>query len=86
MATDGNGNGQDRNAEHWQELYGAALQEVSIDTLPRRIQDAEQAIAAEIKRSNGVRDGRQALLDALSALRDLRQISQAFPVYASDKS
>ena len=83
MATDGNG--QDRNVEHWQVLYSAALQEVSIDKLPRCIRAAEQEIAAEIKRSNGFQTGHQSLLDALSALRDLEQISQAFPVYASGK-
>jgi hypothetical protein len=83
MATDGHG--QDRNVEHWQVLYSAALQEVSIDKLPRCIHDAEREIAAEMKRSNGFHTD-QALLDALSALRDLEQISQAFPVYASGNS
>jgi hypothetical protein len=81
MATDGHGH--DGNPEHWQVLFSAALQEVRIDKLPRRIQDAEQEIAAEIKRSNGFQPHNRALLDALSALRDLEQISQAFPVYAS---
>ena len=83
MATDGLGN--DRKPERWQELYGAALREVSIDKLPRRIQDAEREIVAEMKRSNGVQT-HQPLLDALSALRDLEQISQAFHLYASGKS
>ena len=83
MATDGHD--QDGNPEHWQVLYGAALQEVSIDRLPRRIQDAQLEISAEMKRSNGFQTD-PALLDALSALRDLEQISQAFPLYASGNS
>jgi hypothetical protein len=83
MATDGHD--QDGNPEHWQVLYSAALQEVSIDRLPRRIQDAQLEISAEMKRSNGFQTD-SALLDALSALRDLEQISQAFPLYASGNS
>ena len=84
MATDGHG--QDGNPEHWQVLYTAALHEVSIDKLPRRILDAEKEIANKVKRSNEFQADHQPLLDALSALRDLEQISQAFPVYASGKS
>jgi hypothetical protein len=84
MATDGNG--QDGNSEHWQVLYAAALQELSIDKLPRRIRDAEKEIADEIKRSNGFQTDHQPLLDALGALRDLQTISQAFPLYATGKS
>ena len=78
--------GQDGNPKHWQVLYGAALQELSIDKLPRRIRDAEREIADEIKRSNGFQTDHQPLLDALGALRDLETISQAFPLYASGKS
>ena len=84
MATDGHG--QDGNSERWQVLYSAALQELSIDKLPRRIRDAEKEIANEIKRSNGFQTDHQPLLDALGALRDLETISQAFPLYASGKS
>jgi len=84
MATDGHG--QDGNPEHWQVLYTAALHEVSIDKLPRRIRDAEKEIANKIKRSNGFQTDHQPLLDALGALRDLETISQAFPLYASGKS
>jgi len=84
MATDGHG--QDGNPEHWQVLYTAALHEVSIDKLPRRIRDAEKEIANKIKRSNGFQTEHQPLLDALGALRDLETISQAFPLYATGKS
>jgi hypothetical protein len=84
MATDGQG--QDVNSERWQVLYSAALQELSIDHLPRRIRDAEKEIVDEIKRSNGFQIDHQPLLDALGALRDLETISQAFPWYASGKS
>jgi hypothetical protein len=84
MATDGHG--QDGNSEWWRVLYSAALQELSIDKLPRRIRDAEKEIANEIKRSNGFQTDHQPLLDALGALRDLETISQAFPLYASGKS
>jgi len=84
MATDGHG--QDGNSERWQVLYTAALQELSIDQLPRRIRDAEKEIANEIKRSNGFQTDHQPLLDALGALRDLETISQAFPLYAAGKS
>jgi hypothetical protein len=84
MAT--NGHGQDGNSERCQVLYSAALQELSIDKLPRRIRDAEKEIASEIKRSNGFQTDHQPLLDALGALRDLETISQAFPLYASGKS
>jgi hypothetical protein len=42
MATDGHGH--DGNPEHWQVLYTAALQELSIDKLPRRIRDAEKKL------------------------------------------
>ncbi|OLD18020.1 MAG: hypothetical protein AUI85_05745 [Acidobacteriales bacterium 13_1_40CM_3_55_5] len=84
MATDGHG--QDGNPEHWQVLYTAALHEVSIDKLPRRIRDAEKEIANKIKRSNGFQTDHQPLLDALGALRDLETISQAFPLYATGKS
>ena len=83
MATDGHH--QDGNPEHWRVLYSAALQEVSIDRLPRRIQDAESEISAEMKRSEGFQTD-PALVDALNALRDLEQISQAFPIYASGNS
>ena len=82
MATDG----QDGNPEPWQALYRAALQELSVEKLPRRIRDAEKEIVNEIKRSNGSQTAPQPLLDALSALRDLEIISQAFPMYASGKS
>ena len=82
MATDGH----DGNPEHWQVLYTAALHEVSIDKLPRRILDAEKEIANKIKRSNGFQTDHQPLLDALGALRDLETISQAFPLYATGKS
>ena len=82
MATDGH----DGKPEHWQILYTAALQELSIDKLPRRIRDAEREIADEIKRSNGFQTDHQPLLDALGALRDLETISQALPLYASGKS
>jgi len=78
--------GQDGNPEPWQALYCAALQELSVEKLPRRIRDAEKEIVNEIKRSNGSQNDRQPLLDALSALRDLEIISQAFPMYASGKS
>ena len=81
MATDG----QDGNSERWQVLYTAALQELSIDKLPRRIRDAEKEIADEIERSNGFQTDHQPLLDALGALRDLETISQAFPLYAPGK-
>ena len=84
MATDGHGH--DGNPEHWQVLYTAALQELSIEKLPRRIRDAEKEIADEIKRSNGFQIDHQPLLDALGALNDLETISQAFPWYASGKS
>jgi hypothetical protein len=83
MATDGHP--QAGTPQHWQMLYSAALHEVDIDRLPRRIQDAELEISAEMKRSSGFQTG-PALLDVLSALRDLEQISQAFPVYASGNS
>jgi hypothetical protein len=82
MATDG----QDRSLQPWQVLYSAALQEPSIDKLPRRIRDAEKEIADEIKRSNGFQIDHQPLLEALGALRDLETISQAFPLYASGTS
>lgn len=82
MATDG----QDGNSERWQVLYTAALQELSIDKLPRRIRDAEKEIADEIERSNGFQTDHQPLLDALGALRDLETISQAFPLYESGES
>ena len=78
--------GQDGNHKHWQVLYGAALQELSIDNLPGRIRAAEKEIADEIKRQNGSQTDHQPLLDALGALRDLETISQAFPLYASGKS
>jgi hypothetical protein len=82
MATDGH----DGKPEHWQVLYTAALRELSIDLLPRRIREAEKEITDEIKRSNGFQTDHQPLLDALGALRDLEAISQAFPLYASGKS
>jgi hypothetical protein len=82
MATDG----QDGNSKPWQILYGAALQELSADMLPRRIRDAEKEIAEEIKRSDGCQTDHRPLLDALGALRDLETISQAFPLYESGKS
>jgi hypothetical protein len=82
MATDG----QDGNSKPWQILYGAALQELSADMLPRRIRDAEKEIADEIKRSDGCETDHRPLLDALGALRDLETISQAFPLYESGKS
>jgi hypothetical protein len=78
--------GQDGNPKHWQVLYGAALQELSIDNLHGRIRAAEEEIADEIERSNGSQTDHQPLLDALGALRDLETISQAFPLYASGKS
>jgi predicted ATP-dependent protease len=84
MAT--NGHDQDGNSKHWQVLYCAALQELSIDKLPHCIRDAQKEITDEIERSNGFQTDHQPLLDALSALRDLEQISQAFPVYASGQS
>ena len=84
MATDGHG--QPGNPEHWQALYAAALLELSLDKLPRRIRDAEKEIADEIKRSNGFQTDHQPLLDALDSLRNLEKISQAWPLYASGKS
>jgi hypothetical protein len=84
MAPDGHRH--DGHSERWQVLYTAALQELSIDKLPRRIRDAEKEIADEIERSNGFQTHRQPLLDALGALRDLETISQAFPLYAPGKS
>ena len=82
MATDG----QDGTPEPWQALYSAALQELSVDELPKRIQTAEKEIAIELARSREFQTNHQPLLDALSALRDLEIISQAFPIYASGKS
>jgi len=82
MATDG----QDENPEPWRALYRAALRELSVEKLPRRIREAEKEIVNEIKRSNGFQTDPQPLLDALSALRDLEIISQAFPMYGSRKS
>jgi len=82
MATDG----QDGNPEPWQALYSAALQELSVDDLPKRIRTAEKEIANELARSGEFQTTLQPLLEALRALRDLEIISQAFPMYASGKS
>ncbi len=82
MATDG----QDGNPKPWQALYSAALQELSVDELPERVRSAEKEIAIELARSGKFQTNHQPLLDALSALRDLEIISQAFPMYASGKS
>jgi len=82
MATDG----QDGNPEPWQALYSAALQELSVDDLPKRIRTAEKEIANELARSGEFQTTHQPLLEALRALRDLEIISQAFPMYASGKS
>ncbi len=79
-------NGQDGNPEPWQALYTAVLQELSVDELPERIRTAEKEIANELARSDEFQTNHQPLLDALSALRDLEIISQAFPMYASGKS
>ena len=79
-------NGQDGNPEPWQALYTAVLQELSVDELPEGIRTAEKEIANELARSDEFQTNHQPLLDALSALRDLEIISQAFPMYASGKS
>ncbi len=79
-------NRQDGNPEAWQALYSAALQELNVDKLPRRIRDAQNEIVDELRRSPRSQTNHQPLLDALSALRDLEIISQAFPMYASGKS
>jgi hypothetical protein len=67
---------RDREREHWESLYSAALLELNPDKLPSLLQAAEQAIQqrlASLSQSSNHQAERQAIADALQNLRVLRQ-------------
>lgn len=67
-------NGQSQAPAEWRKLYQSALLEPDPARLALAIQGAEQAIYAHLKKLEQPRESgdRQALLDALTALCDLR--------------
>ena len=76
MADTGN-----RAYSHWYTLYEAALLELDQDKLPQRITEAQDAVMERII----VLDGRncggsesEALMNALSVLRDLQKMWESF--------
>ncbi len=67
---------RDREREHWESLYGAALLELDPEKLPSLLHAAEQAIQerlASLSHSSDHHAERQAIADALQNLRVLRQ-------------
>jgi hypothetical protein len=63
----------------WRELLRAALLEFDSESLPRRIQEAHQAIATrleELRDIPGMQEEKTALQDGLSSLRALARIAE----------
>lgn len=62
----------------WRDLFQAAVLELDLDKLPRRISTAQEAVMNEIEDAFQADDGsdQQALLDALNTLRDLRTMTE----------
>ena len=61
----------------WLALYEAAVIEVNHDHMPQRIDEAENAVMnrmEDVNRSDGAES--EALMNALSVLRDLRRIAE----------
>jgi hypothetical protein len=63
----------------WRRLYEAAVLEVDLEVLPRRVSAAKKAIHLQIVKLHKVDDAGNvwALMDALNALDDLLRTNQA---------
>ncbi len=61
----------------WRKLYEAAVLEFDPKLLPDRIAAALMAIENELKKPVDATDARQPLINALSALADLRDVHAA---------
>jgi hypothetical protein len=65
------------SGNHWRELYQAALREVDLDQLSKRLKAAEDAIHARVSRDVDVLDDeRIAIQSAISALDILKAVSR----------